>query len=352
MRDVRLDIPPSIQKFLSKTIREARGNEVFFLGRLSWSQEGRTRVALLEDVDVVAQGNSYSVPAIISRARGWDIAIHNHPGGSLEPSDPDIEVASVLGNEGVAFAIISSDATEHYVVTAPFPPKEPVPLDLEEIRGIFSDDGLLARALEGFESRPGQVELAVEVARALNEDRVIASEAGTGIGKSFAYLVPSILWAVANKKRVIISTGTIQLQEQLVSKDLPFLERVLPVQFSYALVKGRGNYACKRKVEELAGALESPEIVEEGEREQLRELVAWARSSADGSRSDLGFVPPQAVWEKVMSETDKSLKAKCPHYDTCFFLLREEADVRRADPRREPPPLLRRLGREGGHGQL
>ena len=319
MHDVRLDIPLPIRKFLSKTIREARGNEVFFLGKLGWSLEGRTRVAVLEDVDVLAQGNRHSVPAIVSRARGWDIAIHNHPSGSLEPSDPDLEVAAVLGNEGVAFAIISNDASEQYLVTRPFPPDEPVPLDLDEIRGIFSPDGLLARALDGFESRPGQVELAVEVARALNEDRIIASEAGTGIGKSFAYLVPSILWAVANDRRVVVSTGTIQLQEQLVSKDLPFLERVLPVEFRYALVKGRGNYACKRKVEELAGLLETPEIVEEDEREQLRQLVAWARSSADGSRSDLGYVPTAGVWERVMSETDKSLKAKCPHHDTCFF---------------------------------
>ena len=319
MRDVRLDIPIPIRKFLSRTIREARGNEVFFLGKLAWSREGRTWIALLEDVDALARGNRHSVPAILSRASGWDIALHNHPSGNLEPSDPDIEVAGLLAREGLSFAIISNDASDLYLVTRLVPPDEPVPLDLDEIRGIFSSDGLLARGLDGFESRPGQVELAVEVARALNEERIIASEAGTGIGKSFAYLIPSILWAVANRRRIVVSTGTIQLQEQLVSKDLPFLERVLPVEFTYALVKGRGNYACKRKVEELAGALESPDIVEEGEREQLRELVAWARSSADGSRSDLGYVPPQAVWEKVMSETDKSLKAKCPHHDTCFF---------------------------------
>jgi ATP-dependent DNA helicase DinG len=184
MRDVRLEIPAPLRSFLSSSIRDAGGNEVFFLGKLNWLEDGRTRVALLEEADVVGRGNRRMVPAIIPRAKGWDIALHNHPSGRLEPSDADVEVAALFGNEGVAFAIISNDASEHYLVTAPLPPGAPVPIDPEEVRAIFSPDGLLARSLEGFESRPGQVELAVEVARALNADRLVASEAGPSSGPS------------------------------------------------------------------------------------------------------------------------------------------------------------------------
>ena len=117
-------------------------------------------------------------------------------------------------------------------------------------------------------------EMALAATRALNQDRVLAAEAGTGVGKSFAYLVPAILWAVKNRSRVVVSTGTINLQEQLISKDLPLLERVLPVKFGYALAKGRGNYACRRKVEELARDLEQGQIPgADQEREELRALV-------------------------------------------------------------------------------
>src|SRR3979411_1918386 len=123
---------------------------------------------------------------------------------------------------------------------------------VERVGIIFSESGLLAKA-KNFEYRPQQQEMAVAVARALEEERHLVVEAGTGVGKSIAYLVPAILFALEQKKKAIVSTHTINLQEQLLYKDIPILEKILPVEFKAALMKGRQNYLCPRR---LARAME------------------------------------------------------------------------------------------------
>ncbi len=325
--DVQLRFPEPIQAFLRKTIDSTGGREVFFMARVAWARgrgRGSRSVATVDEVDVLARGNQVSVPAIIARAEYWDLAIHNHPSGVLEPSNADNEVAAALGNRSVGFTIISNDARKSYVVTPPVVNREPQPVGLDEVRAIFAPEGLLSRKLDGFESREGQLAMATEVAAALNGDRVVAAEAGTGVGKSFAYLVPAILWALKNRERVVVSTGTIQLQEQLVGKDLPFLARVLPDKFRFALIKGRNNYACRRKLDELKENLEVKDWVEQWESrdtqvEGLKDLVEWGGSTDDGSRADLSWVPSADTWEQAMSETDKSLKVNCKHYAECFY---------------------------------
>ena len=316
MKQVELEIPSEAAGFLREAIAQAGGNEVYFLGKVRWDES--QAVASLVEVEVFARGNNVSAPAILAGAESWDLAIHNHPGGDLQPSQADLAVASELGNRQVGFVIIDNEATRNYLVVKPFVRDEHQPVDIEEVRGILGPGGVLSKRLDGFESREGQVEMAVEVARSLNENRVVAAEAGTGIGKSFAYLVPSILWAVKNRQRVIVSTGTINLQEQLVSKDLPFLAGILSVDFEFALIKGRSNYACKRRVKE---APEQFDLVPEDTEDQelLRDLIEWANTSGDGSLADLSWKPPRQVWEKILSETDKSLKVNCEFYQECFY---------------------------------
>ena len=318
MADIRLVIPPPVRESLAAAIDQAGGNEVFFLARLAWEDEGSVRVA---EVDVAARGNRSAVPAIIRRAEEWDLAIHNHPSGRLEPSEADFAVAHELANREVGFAIIDNRAERHYLVVSPFrkPPPGPQPVDPAEVEAVFGSGGPLAAALKDYEARAGQVAMAREVAEALNGNRVVALEAGTGVGKSFGYLVPSILWAVLNRSRVIVSTNTINLQEQLIGKDLPFLERTLKLKFKYALIKGRGNYACKRKLAEIEKEGVGDLFEKEDEARQLRELIAWAKKAREGSLAELGAPPPDRVWEKAMSETDKSLKVLCPFYGECFY---------------------------------
>src|SRR5882724_3030457 len=121
-------------------------------------------------------------------------------------------------------------------------------LDLiERVESIFSPKGILSRS-KNFEFRPQQQEMAVAVARALESGEHLAVEAGTGVGKSLAYLIPAIFFAATNRKKAVISTHTINLQEQLIQKDLPMLQQILPLKFSFTMLKGRGNYLCTRRL--------------------------------------------------------------------------------------------------------
>ena len=119
---------------------------------------------------------------------------------------------------------------------------------VKQVAEIFSPTGILSKA-KNFEFRPQQQEMAVAVARALQNGEHLAVEAGTGVGKSLAYLIPAILFAVAQKKKAVVSTHTINLQEQLTEKDLPMLAQILPVKFNFTMLKGRANYLCTRRLQ-------------------------------------------------------------------------------------------------------
>src|SRR3954469_6503016 len=145
---------------------------------------------------------------------------------------------------------------------------------VERIRTIFSPEGLLSKS-RNFEFRPEQQEMAAAVARTLEEERHLVVEAGTGVGKSLAYLAPAILFALEQKKKAIISTHTFNLQEQLLHKDIPILKKTLPVEFEAVLMKGRQNYLCPRRLER---ALQNEqELFTGSERSELQRLAEWAR---------------------------------------------------------------------------
>ena len=168
-----------------------------------------------------------------------------------------------------------------------------------QVAEIFSPSGLLSRA-SNFEYRPQQQEMAVAVARALEGTEHLCVEAGTGVGKSLAYLVPAILFATAKKKKAIICTHTINLQEQLTQKDLPMLSAILPVKFDFAMLKGRGNYLCSRRlhkaIQQADSLFTTPEI------EELKRIFEWSKETKDGSLSDFEIEPDPKVWAQVCSE--------------------------------------------------
>ena len=179
-------------------------------------------------------------------------------------------------------------------------------------------DGPIARQLTGFESRPQQIEMATAISRAFEAKRHLAVEAGTGVGKTFAYLLPAIEQIVQGRRRVIISTHTIALQEQLIEKDIPFLHAALGVKFKAELVKGRSNYLSLRRLKGASsreGAL-LPNIFQ---RDALHTIEDWAYDTEDGTLSDLPDTPPRDVWEKVRSEHNNCLGRRCPTYDVCFY---------------------------------
>jgi ATP-dependent DNA helicase DinG len=188
---------------------------------------------------------------------------------------------------------------------------------------ILGPKGHIARRLKNYEHRPEQLEMAAAVEQAIADGGHAVVEAGTGVGKSFAYLVPAIL-AVAGehegriKKPLVISTHTISLQEQLVSRDIPFLKSVLPVEFSCVLVKGRGNYLSLRRLEAAVERARST-FFHANEFEQLESILGWSKTTTDGTRADLKFRPLANVWDEVGSDRGNCLGKKCPTYEKCFY---------------------------------
>jgi ATP-dependent DNA helicase DinG len=181
---------------------------------------------------------------------------------------------------------------------------------------VWGTHGPIARALPGFEARPQQVEMARAIQRAFAQGRHLAVEAGTGVGKSFAYLIPVIERICATGQRAVISTFTITLQEQLADKDLPFLARCLPQSFTPVLAKGRSNYLCRRR---LDFAFRSQRSLFGPTAHELDRISQWAETTEDGSRSDLSFLPSAATWDKVCSEHGNCPGRKCRHFRRCFY---------------------------------
>lgn len=196
---------------------------------------------------------------------------------------------------------------------------------------ILGPSGRIAARLAHYEHRPQQLRMAEEVAAALAHGHHLIVEAGTGVGKSFGYLVPAILSTATEmeepatnrrqekpKRRVILSTHTISLQEQLIHKDLPFLRSVMPVEFTAVLVKGRGNYVSLRRLD--AALARANSLFREAEEfDQLRQIRDWSRETTDGSLSDLAFRPLPAVWDEVASDSGNCMGRNCPAYDRCFY---------------------------------
>jgi ATP-dependent DNA helicase DinG len=212
---------------------------------------------------------------------------------------------------------------------------------MADVASILGPEGRIAARLANYEHRPQQLTMAEAVDRALIDGHHLIAEAGTGVGKSFAYLVPAIQYVTAEpprepgdedeedgqeagptsakpRRRVIISTHTISLQEQLIEKDLPLLRSVMPDEFTAVLVKGRGNYLSLRRMN-LAAERSVALFSEEEELQHLREIIAWSKKSGDGSRSDLTFRPRPTVWDEVASDSSNCLGRKCPQHKDCFY---------------------------------
>ncbi|GHV32926.1 hypothetical protein AGMMS4952_24230 [Spirochaetia bacterium] len=308
-------------------IEDSRGNEVFALGFL----DGKGLVTRLE---VRARGNKESVLAL----QNWsgdtadpsdpddlshtpDVLIHNHPNGFLVPSDADLNIAGRAAEGGTGFFIVDNTAAKVYVVAEPRRRRKRVMLDADTICAALETGGSIARRLEAHESRPSQLDLMRLIIRGFNEDSMVAAEAGTGVGKSFAYLLPAMRYALENDERIVISTATINLQQQLYDKDIPLVNGALNKKLKAVLIKGRGNYLCRRR---LTDALRETDLFDDAE--DLERIAAWAETTAAGSRSDLSFLPAETLWSRVCSEADLCMGMRCAERERCFVLaLRKEA---------------------------
>ena len=195
-------------------------------------------------------------------------------------------------------------------------------IDRETAASYISSGGALDKISDAFEERPVQIELLKCITDAFNHNLLGVYEAGTGVGKSYAYLIPSVLWAVTNKERVVISTGTINLQQQLCEKDIPAVEKILGKKIKFVLMKGRQNYICKRRLMEAASVLD----LFEDDTEEIKRISDWAEESSTGSKSDISFMPSENAWSRVNSESDACMGKRCPFFNECFVMkVRKQA---------------------------
>ncbi|MBS0628655.1 MAG: ATP-dependent DNA helicase [Verrucomicrobia bacterium] len=188
---------------------------------------------------------------------------------------------------------------------------------------LFSDEGLLKKSLPSYEARHGQQQMSKQIWEAFEEETSAIFEAGTGIGKSLAYLIPALLWSYRTGEKIVISTYTIALQEQLIEKDIPMLVKALGIELRVVLAKGMGNYLCLRKLEDVSkqhGLFD----------QSVEPLVGWAAKTTDGTKSAIPFSLSGDIWGQVFAESDACSYVKCPHYKQCFF-FKARARVQDAD---------------------
>jgi ATP-dependent DNA helicase DinG len=318
-------IAPGVRAYLVAEIAAAGGREVSFVAAVD-------RDGVITSARVIARGTVEMVLALPGAAARGEMLLHNHPSGRLDPSGADLNVAARLHDGGVGFGIIDNGATELYVVVEVPKERPVVPIDPLEVVETLGERGPIAAQLGQYEDRRSQRDMAAYVADGYNDGGVLLLEAGTGVGKSFAYLVPALAWARANGERTVVSTNTINLQEQLVGKDLPLLRRALSTGEytpSFALLKGWRNYLCLSRMHLAVSAQRT--LLEQDKLDELLGIAEWAGHTADGTLSDLPVTPSPEVWDEVSAEPDLCTRLKCPHFDRCFlFRARRraaEADV-------------------------
>lgn len=315
--DIEKYLSEEVIEYIYLEIQNAQGNEVFFTGQIDES-------GIVVSAKVGCRGNSNTVPVNFSDMRDCSVIIHNHPSGNLFPSNADLGVASGASENAQGFYIINNDVSDIYVVVEPVKLRVVQKLDIEDSGAYISEGGALSKLSQDFEERTSQVELLKHIAYSFNEEKISVFEAGTGVGKSFAYLIPSILWSIQNKEKVIISTGTINLQQQLCEKDIPAVEKILNEKIKYVLLKGRQNYVCKRR---LADAVALRDLFDD-ELEEMDKLASWAQETDCGDKSELTFMPSENNWSKINSESDACMGLRCPYHNECFVMkVRKEASA-------------------------
>jgi ATP-dependent DNA helicase DinG len=306
-------------KELREEIADAGGNEIFALGFTG--DKG-----LVDRIEVLARGNENSVLVINKKMESADVFIHNHPSGFLSPSDNDLAVAGRAAESGIGAFIVDNRVEQVYVVAECVKRRKTEKLNSAQIIAALEEGGAIAKALPLYEKRQSQLDLMALIIRGFNEDALAAAEAGTGVGKSFAYLLPALCFALANDERIVISTATITLQQQLFEKDIPLVLSGMRKTMKTALIKGRGNYLCRRR---LWDTLQEP-FLDDRENGELRSILAWADTSKTGSRSDLSFLPADGLWSRICSDSENCMGMRCPEREACFFMAvrKEAADAR------------------------
>ncbi len=300
-------INSNIIEEMKNEIRNSGGNEIFFRG-IPDSK------GIVQEIEVIARGNGYSVAALLNMMKKNEVIIHNHPSGVLVPSNADVSISSVYGNSGGASYIVNNNVDDIYIIV---PLKKYLRIDIDD---FFGENGKIHQEIDKFEIRKEQYKMSKYIEKSMNENHKLIVEAGTGTGKTIAYLLPTLLYVLENNLKLIISTNTINLQEQLINKDIPLIKRIIGKEFDYEIVKGRGNYLCKRKLYNMKTIITDKDTEEEkNEKIIFKNLMEWDKKTETGDKNEVEYGISNKVWEEVSSETDTCMGVKCPYYSNCYF---------------------------------
>lgn len=308
LKYLRIQLPPEGQAH--RALDDAQATQQLFTALLD--QARRLDGRIIDEVARIAGRTNWPLALVfkdLSRERSYQ-----PPAGTL---GQQLAAKGFMSDDAIdgGHALIQSGAGPKFD-----PPLKPLPkaspLPVETLCAMLEDGGLFAKHFSGFEYRPQQVDMMANVIGAFNQSEHMMIEAGTGTGKSMAYLIPAIYWAVQNGERVVISTNTINLQDQLLNKDIPMLQKMLPVEFKAVALKGRSNYVCPRRVQMFqAKQAHSPR-----ELRLLAKLLVWLPSTTTGDREEL-FMPDyaeQALWGQVASDSTICTARTCSP-ESCFY---------------------------------
>lgn len=316
---VSLEVQEKIRKEVSRKIKN---KVLFFIGKVNINKT---------IVDVKLLGSKVSLSKVLKSISENEMIIKTYVDKSESITELDIELAEKCFEEKkVGYCLISENADDIFIIReVELVGEGNIEID---VLPYFEKKGVLAGRFDEFEYRDEQYQMAETIQRGLNSETKVIVEAGTGTGKTLAYLIPAIEWGIKNKKKVVITTNTINLQEQLLNKDLPIVATVLEDEFKYILVKGRGNYLCNRKLYHVAtgDTIDFSELTQ-NQKEQLTEVIKWGAKTESGDKSELHFEIDYGVWELFQSESDSCVGNRCPFKESCFFLKareeKKEADV-------------------------
>ncbi len=277
---------------------------------------------VIDEVTVLSYGNDTAAVVDMMATLKADVLIHNHPSSDLRASMADIELASLLVNLKIGFYIVDNEC--NYVnIIHPVNPK--IPLKEKEISDIFSRGGLLSQNISEYESREEQIRLVRDMSRAINTNALLISEAGTGTGKSLSYLIPTAIWAIQNEKRVIITTHTINLQQQIAGKDMSIVNRIVKSYtgqpIDSAILIGKRNYLCKKKLYDILKDSDRQESLfdDQNSNTLLLKLEEWSRSAKEGTRAEFPEFVKNDLWEEIGTDSMTCTRKKCNWYGDCFY---------------------------------
>lgn len=327
--DAKSHFTEEVLLFLREQIQIYQGKGILFGGRLH--PQGFPKI---EECDFLSQGNFEQV-SLTSKVKSYNVIIY-HPSSCLNPSSENLKIASNFADK-MGFIIIDSQV-EKIDVVVPIPQlSRDNSVNLEAVIKSFSTGGSLSQALSEFEPRDSQISMVKEVTLAFNQESILLCEAETGTGKSLGYGVVAAQWSMLNKKKVVISTNTINLQEQLLNKDLPVIKECLKKELGQALeiilVKGKNNYLCQRKFEEFKKETIDTLNLSLEDKATLRyrdEILSWGETTLTGDKNELTFIPDYDLWDQLGCENDTCQRSQCRYENRCFQ-SKLKRDIAKAD---------------------